>query len=63
MDGFHTDGNENGIAIIDRHTGFIWARKTGDQKTGTTKVIMKIFRESQDEFPPGENIFVKITPP
>ena len=27
MDGFHTDGGENGLAVIDRHTGFIWAKK------------------------------------
>merc|ERR1712030_230266 len=44
-DGFHTDGGENGIAIIDRHTGFIWARKTGDRKTGTARVIMLILEE------------------
>ena len=25
IDGFHTDGGENGLAIIDRHTGFLWA--------------------------------------
>ena len=40
MDGFHTDGGENGLAVIDRHTGYIWARKTGDIKTGTAKVVM-----------------------
>merc|ERR1712030_188500 len=44
-DGFHTDGGENGIAIIDRHTGFIWARKTGDRKTGSAKVIMQILQD------------------
>ena len=24
MDGFHTPAGENGLAIIDRHTGYIW---------------------------------------
>ena len=42
MDGFHTDGGENGLAVIDRHTGFIWAEKTGDTATGTASVIMSI---------------------
>merc|ERR1712015_430012 len=42
MDGFHTDGGENGLAVIDRHTGFTWARKTGDRATGTARVIMAI---------------------
>ena len=42
MDGFHTDGGENGLAIIDRHTGFLWARKTGDTATGTVQKIMAI---------------------
>ena len=42
MDGFDTDGGENGVAIIDRHTGYIWAEKTGDTATGTTKIIMSI---------------------
>ena len=45
MDGFHTDGGENGLAIIDRHTGFIWARKTGDKATGTARVVMSILEE------------------
>ena len=42
MDGFHTDGGENGLAIVDRHTGFLWARKTGDTATGTAQKIMTI---------------------
>ena len=45
MDGFHTDGGENGIAIIDRHAGYIWARKTGDRATGSAKVIMSILQD------------------
>merc|ERR1712030_91632 len=44
-DGFHTDGGENGIAIIDRHTGYVWARKTGNIKTGSAKVIMQILQD------------------
>merc|ERR1712237_22440 len=42
MDGFHTDGGENGLAVIDRHTGYVWARKTGNIKTGTARVILGI---------------------
>ena len=45
MDGFHTEGGENGLAVIDRHTGYIWARKTGDLKTGTAKVVMLILQD------------------
>ena len=45
MDGFHTDGGKNGIAIIDRHTGYIWARKTGDRAIGSAKVIMSILQD------------------
>ena len=42
MDGFHTPAGENGLAIIDRHTGYIWAEKTGDTKTGTADVVWSI---------------------
>ena len=42
MDGFHTDGGENGLAIIDRHTGYIWAKKTGDKATGTARIFKQI---------------------
>ena len=42
MDGFHTDAGENGLTIIDRHTGYIWAEKTGDIKTGTANVVWNI---------------------
>ena len=42
MDGFHTDGGENGLAVIDRHTGYIWAEKTGDTATGTSSIIWSI---------------------
>ena len=46
MDGFHTDGGENGLAIIDMHTGYIWARKTGEKATGTASVILSILTEA-----------------
>ena len=42
MDGFHTDAGENGIAIIDKHTGYIWAEKTGDKETGTARKVLEI---------------------
>ena len=42
MDGFHTPAGENGLAIIDRHTGYIWAEKTGDIATGTANVVWSI---------------------
>ena len=46
MDGFHTDGGENGLAIIDKHTGYIWAEKTGDRATGTARQILEILLKS-----------------
>ena len=45
MDGFHTDGGEHGLAVIDRHTGYVWARKTGNIKTGTARVILGILMD------------------
>ena len=42
MDIFTTDGGENGLAIIDRHSGYIWARKTGDKATDTASVILAL---------------------
>ena len=41
MDGFHTPAGENGLAIIDRHTRYVWAEKTGDIATGTADVRRK----------------------
>ena len=46
MDGFETDAGEHGLAVIDRHTGFIWARKAGDKATGTARVMKKVLNET-----------------
>ena len=27
MDGFKTDANEHGLAIVDQHTGYVWWEK------------------------------------
>ena len=45
MDGFETyaPSKEHGLAIIDKHTGFVWGRKSGDMNTGTAyqmKIIL-----------------------
>ena len=45
MDGFKTNAGEYGLAVIDRHTGHIWARKTGDKATGTARVMKKVLQE------------------
>ena len=42
MDGFHTPAGENGLAIINRHTGYVWAEKNGDITTGTADIVMDI---------------------
>ena len=42
MDGFKTEANEHGLAIVDRHTSYIWCEKTGNTETGTAKVIYAI---------------------
>ena len=42
MDGFKTDANEHGLAIVDRFSGYIWCEKTGNRETGTAKVIFAI---------------------
>ena len=44
MDGFATDAGEHGLAIVDRHTGYVWCEKTGDQATGTADKIMEILQ-------------------
>ena len=42
MDGFQTDAGEHGLAILDRHTGYIWCEKTGNRETGTADKIYAI---------------------
>ena len=42
MDGFKTEANEHGLAIVDRHTGHVWCEKTGKTETGTARVIFAI---------------------
>ena len=46
---FKTDTKEHGLAIIDRHTGFVWCKKTGNKNTGTAREILRIL---QDTFGP-----------
>ena len=29
IDGFQTEAGEHGLAVVDRHTGNVWCRKTG----------------------------------
>ena len=62
MDGFHTDGGENGVAFIDRHTGYIWACKTGDKATGTARVIMGIRPGKIYFLHPNQELVKKIPP-
>ena len=52
MDGFKTAAGESGITIIDKHTGFIWARKVGDIETGTALKIKAALDETM-----GPNIY------
>ena len=52
MDIFKSEAGEHGIAIIDRHTGFIWCRKTGNTETGTALKIRYILDETM-----GPNIY------
>ena len=42
MDGFKTASGESGLALIDNHTGFIWARKVGDIEAGTALKIRNV---------------------
>ena len=34
------------MAIIDRHTGFVWCKKTGNKNTGMAKEILKILKDT-----------------
>ena len=42
MDGFQTPTGEHGLAIVDRHSGYIWCEKSGDQATGTADKMYEI---------------------
>ena len=44
FDGFATSAGEHGLAIVDRHTGYIWCEKTGNKETGTADKIMEILQ-------------------
>ena len=45
IDIFETWAKEHGLAVIDRHTGFVWCRKTGNKNTGTAEEILKILKQ------------------
>ena len=53
MDSFKTDAGEWALAIIDKHTGFVWCRKTGTTRIGTADKIEQILDETM-----GPNIFL-----
>ena len=42
MDGFQTYSGEHGLAIIDRHTGYVWCEKSGDRTSGTAQNMYDI---------------------
>ena len=48
MDGFETyaPNKEHGLAIIDKHTGYVWAMKSGDMKTGTAHQMKLILQQT-----------------
>ena len=46
MDGFETEKKEHGLAIIDRHTGFVWGRKSGHMNTGMANKMKLILQET-----------------
>ena len=45
IDIFETYAKEHALAMIDRHTGYVWCRKTGNKNTGTAKEILYILKE------------------
>ena len=53
MDSFKTEAGEWALAIIDKHTGFIWCRKTSNTEIGTAAKIEQILDETM-----GPNIFL-----
>ena len=51
MDGFETNfTKEHGLVIIDRHSGFIWGRKSGDMNTGKARKMKQILQETIGSF-------------
>ena len=46
MDIGKTPAREHILAITDRHTGYVWASKTGDNGTGTTSKCIEILKET-----------------
>ena len=46
MDIGKTPANEHILAITDRFTGYVWASKTGDSGTGTTRKIIDILKSN-----------------
>ena len=46
IDIFETYLKEHALAIIDRHTGFVWCKKTGNKNTGTAREILQILMET-----------------
>ena len=51
MDGVETNfTKEHGLVIIDRNTGFIWGRKSGDMNTGTALKMKQILQETVGSF-------------
>ena len=52
MDHFYSDAGEWCLLIVDKHTGFVWLRKTGTQKIGTAEEVERVLDETM-----GPNIF------
>ena len=46
MDIFQSEVREHVLAIADRHTEYVWCRKTGYSKTGTADVVLQILKET-----------------
>ena len=48
MDGYETfaPSKEHGLAIIDRHTGYVWTMKSGNMNTGTAKEMKLILQKT-----------------
>ena len=46
MDIFKSEAGEHGLAIGDRHTDYVWCRKTGDKGTGTAEEVLQFLQET-----------------